>query len=430
MASNITVKTQPPEYSPVYNPINICVYESDAASRAETNYKYIITVTTEGGDSDKWYVPLSPSSTLFYGWTDISRMLEKFIIQTLEPVAQDTGFVAAQEVGVIKYSISILSGWDVLGVFTEDPDAVGAVTVSDLYTWGASFEHHDWIDQQNETTPFNTWLCNITNGTSALFLSDNPYFETRLTDLGRTNILTDTPADIDFLNLRVYDADGGALGAYIISNPLGGTPTVNRLLSIATAAGSINNINNSYISGGTQPLIGSDAAYYTLQLDKTGAGGTSSEILTVYLETDCRYEVYRLHFLNKLGSFDYFNFNSRNLKSTQVTRKTYTRNETKIETDGISYANKDNGKSDYYVEYTDSLKLKSDYLTADQYTWLQQLVTSPQVYIEFTNTKGDKDFKPVYVTTNNWTEKVLDIDKLFQLELNVSFGHMNQRQRR
>lgn len=430
MASNITFKTTPPDYSPVYNRVQCCVYENDASSRAETNYKYVITVTTEAGDSEKWLVPLSPSSTLNYGWLDISRMLETFIIQTLEPVAQDSGFVAAQSVGIIRYTISVLSGWDVAGTFTEDPDGVGAVTTSNLYTWGASFEHHNWIDQLNEASPFNTWICNITNGSSAKFLTNNPDIKARLTDLGRTNILTDTPADIDFLNIRVFDADGGSIGSYIVSNPLGGTPTANGVLSIATAPQSINNIDNSYISGGTQPLLGSDAAYYTLQLDKIGAGGESSEVLTVTLEEDCRYEVYRVQFLNKLGSFDYFNFKSRNELSTEVKRKTYTRAETIIETDGISYSNKDNGESDYYVQYQDKIKLKSDYLTAAQYTWLKELVTSPQVYLEYTNSVGSKDFKPVFVTTTNWTEKVLDIDKLFQLELEIKLSHINQRQRR
>jgi hypothetical protein len=430
MASNITFKTTPPEYSPVYNRVQCAVYENDATSRAEDNYKYVITVTTEAGDSEKWLVPLSPASTLYYGWLDISRMLETFIIQTLEPLTQDTGFVAAQEKGIIRYTISVLSGWNVAGVFTEDPDGVGAVTTSNLYVWGASFEHDAWTDQLNETTPFNTWLCNSTNGASAKFLTNNPNIKARITDLGRTNILTNTPGDIDHLLIKTFEADGTLIGSFVVDNSLGATPTTNRVLSVATAPQSINNIDNSNFSTGSQPVIGSDVSYYTLQLDKTGAGGTSSELLTVTLEEDCRYEVYRVQFLNKLGSFDYFNFKSRNELSTNIKRKTYTRAETIIETDGIRYSNKDNGESDYYVEYQDSIKLKSDYLTAAEYTWLKELVTSPQVYLEYTNTVGDKDYKPVFVTSTTWKEKILDIDKLFQLELEIKLGHINQRQRR
>lgn len=430
MASNITIKTTPATYSPVYNPIEICVYEQDGVSRAETNYKYIITCTLSTGEEDTWQVPLAPSDKLFYGWQDVSRFLEKFIKEKLVPVTTDSGFVAAQSTGIVSYTISVLSGWDVSGTFTEDPDGVGAVTTSTLYAWGASFDHHDWIDQVNDANPYNTWICNATNGTSAKFLTNNPYIQARLTDLGRINILTDDPGNIDHLLIKTYDSDDTLLGSFVVDNPLGGTPVANRVLSIAAAPQSINNINNTYISTGSQTIIGSDVSYYTLQLDKTGAGGISSELLTVYLQEDCRYETYRLHFLNKFGSFDFFNFTSRNELKSSTTRKTYTRGETVIETDGIQYANWNNGKSDYYVQNRDSLKLRSDYVTADQYTWLKELVNSPLVFIEYSNFKGDKDFKPVYVTTTNWVEKKTSIDKLFKFELDVEFGHVNQRQRR
>ena len=60
MPSSITIKTTPATYSPVYNPIEICVYEQTAASRSETNYKYIITCDLSTGESDTWYVPLAP----------------------------------------------------------------------------------------------------------------------------------------------------------------------------------------------------------------------------------------------------------------------------------------------------------------------------------------------------------------------------------
>jgi len=364
MPSSITIKTTPATYSPVYNPIEICVYEQTAASRSETNYKYIITCDLSTGESDTWYVPLAPADKLYYGWQDVSRFLEKFIKEKLVPVATDSGFVAAQDTGIVSYTISVQSGWGVSGTFTVDPDAVGAVTTSTLYAWGASFEHHDWIDQVNEASPYNTWICNTTNGTSAQFLTNNPYIEARLTDLGRINILTDDPGNIDHLLIKTYDSSDTLINSFVVDNPLGATPVANRVLSIAAAPQSLNNIDASYISTGSQPIIDSTVSYYTMQLDKTGAGGTSSELLTIYLEEDCRYETYRLHFLNKFGSYDFYNFTSRNELKTKTNRKTYTRGETIIETDGIQYSNQNNGKSDYYVESRDTLKLRSDYISS------------------------------------------------------------------
>ena len=434
MASAITVKTSPPEYNPVYNPINICVYESDATSRGKTNYKYIIYLTIQSGaglgDEFQFQVPLGTSDNLFYGVQDVSRVLEKYIVENLPPVTLDSGFVAAQDSPIIEFDLDVYSGWDVAGVFTEDPDGVGAVSVRTRYCWSASFQHHDWIDQQNEATPFNTWLCNATNGTSAKFLSNNPDFKARLTDLGYTYALTDDPGNIDLMVMKTYDSSDNVIDSIEISNPLGATPVANRIWCVSTAPGSLNNIQNGYITGALQPIIGSDVAYYTIYLDKTGAGGESSETITVTIEEDCRYESYRLHFLNELGGFDYFNFLSKSQLSSSVKRKTYTKSEVLIETAGINYENRYNGKADYYVESVDKLKLRSDYVTAAQMDWLKELIESPLVFLEFENTKGDKDYKPLVVTTSRWVQKVDSIDKLFKLELDVDFSHLNQRQRR
>jgi len=431
MASNITVKTSPPEYNPVYNPIRLCVFENDSASRGQPNYKYIIEVTAETEDVITFYVPIGTTDNLGYGVQDVSRVLERFITETLPPTNLTSGFVAAQTTSIKKFDIEIYSGWDdSTGLFVKNPDGVAAVTISDRYAWSASFPHHSLIDQLNQTTPFNTWLCNSTNGTDAKFLSYNPEFKARLTDLGYTYAMTDDPGNIDGLNIKTFQADGTLIGSFIVNNPLNAFPTNNRVLCVSTAPQSINNIDNTYISVGAQPIITAAAACYTLQLDKTGAAGLSSEVLTVTLESNCRYETYRLHFLNELGGFDYFNFMSRTEKSSSASRKTYTKSEVQIATSGITYSNKDNGKADYFLESKNKYKLRSDYITGAQMTWLKELIESTIVFMEYTNTVGALDYKAVTVSTSNWKQKIDSIDKLFRLELDIQEAHTNQRQRR
>jgi hypothetical protein len=67
-------------------------------------------------------------------------------------------------------------------------------------------------------------------------------------------------------------------------------------------------------------------------------------------------------------------------------------------------------------------------LTEDENDWLQELVDSPTVYLEFTKLKGEKDFKSVRVTTNKWTQKKTSIDKLFRLDIDIDLGLENKRQ--
>jgi len=45
MASVQVIKTTPPGYSSIYNTVEIAVLETDAASLAQPNYKYIFEVT-------------------------------------------------------------------------------------------------------------------------------------------------------------------------------------------------------------------------------------------------------------------------------------------------------------------------------------------------------------------------------------------------
>lgn len=58
--------------------------------------------------------------------------------------------------------------------------------------------------------------------------------------------------------------------------------------------------------------------------------------------------------------------------------------------------------------------LTSDFVTEKNYTWLKQLLASPEIYIE-----QNAYFYPVTVTNSRWSEKKTVSDKMFNLDLNV-----------
>ena len=434
MASAIVILNEPPAQAPGYNRVEICAEETDATSAAMTNYKFVIDVVITNHDTERFYVDPEPSSNA-YGIFNANRHIEQYLKERVvnpDEVQSVNGFYQGENEYVLEVTFDVYSGWDVASTFTVDPDGVGAVSSTTIYVWSGSFEHSEWIYQMNLGSPFNTWVCNITNGTSGTFLSNAARRDAHLEHIGWTYYLTDTLGDIDQMEIKTYDgADGtGSLvGTFVVDNTAGSS-IVNRLNRIASAPDSLNNIPGGQISTGAQPIIpSSGVASYTIQLQNS-VGTVASEIITFNVTSECRYPVYRIHFLNELGGWDQYNFTSRSVKTSSVTRKSYTKHDYLLDAStGIIYSQAENGKSDYSVKYRDKVKLKSDFLTDAEQTWLKELITSPKVFLEFTDTGGTQNLRPVYVTANSWKELITEHDKLFQLEINIEYGHQNVRQR-
>lgn len=425
MASNISIITDIPSNSPVYNRVEFCVKENDAPSLAMPNYHFVFDITTEINGTIRTEVIPRPVTNL--GVQNVGQILEGFIKETIAQFNSTDSFVFGAVSPILKFHIEVLSAWDVAGVFTIDPDGVGAVVGGDKYVWGASFEHHDWIEQINDATPFNTWIMNTVNGTSAEFLTTYKTPKVEITDLGWHWTLTDTTADVQILEVKTFDSAGGAIQTVRSVNATSDIPTASRLRTVTTAPQSLNNIAPALLLG-AQPIIDSTVATYTVQI-LDGAFAPASEILNFTIGECTRYDIFRLHFENELGGFDSYNFTLRSLQSSVSQKKKYTRGGDNVNASGLVYNNQDNGTVAYYVKSRDKIKLESDYLTNEENTWLKQLVESPQVYLEFIS-GGVKDFKPVFVGTNNWTDKDITIDKLFRLTLEIDLGHENYRQRR
>ena len=117
MPSSISILNEPPAYSPVYNRVEFCVNETDAPSKAQTNYKYIFTVSIDNGletDSQKFYVPFFPDvSATNFGILDISRYLDAYVKERIvNPglAVAENGFYQGEDTFVVEYSVNIQSG--------------------------------------------------------------------------------------------------------------------------------------------------------------------------------------------------------------------------------------------------------------------------------------------------------------------------------
>ena len=143
------------------------------------------------------------------------------------------------------------------------------------------------------------------------------------------------------------------------------------------------------------------------------------------IDSECRYETRRLEFLNSLGGFDYFNFTKVSKRSEEIERKFFKQNPENLSSVGvINYSISDRQKVQYYTSSKPKMKLTSDWIDADKFNWLLELIESPEIYLHENNQRI-----PVKNIVGNWEEKRSKVDKIFNLEVNLEFGVDNYRQR-
>jgi hypothetical protein len=150
-------------------------------------------------------------------------------------------------------------------------------------------------------------------------------------------------------------------------------------------------------------------------------GGASSTEFKVRLACQPRWTPVSLHFLNKLGGYDTFQFRLVNRRSAQVEKKSYSQMEWQYNSGSMTRYNANKvinpGNQTFAVSETVSFKLTSDYINQTDYLWLKDLITSPEVYYE-----NGGYYYPVAIGTNTWDEKIRAADKMFNFELNVQFA--------
>ena len=427
MAITQQFNTEPEEFMPVYNRIEVELEETDAGDLANTNYHYWIEVETETLGTETFTVPPDPNG---YGYFDAGQILEGFIEEKIAQFNSTGGYVFALERPIIRYRINVYQSWDVSGELTQDPDTEGAIQTSWAYAWSGSFSHHDWTDQINLASPFNTWLANTTNGTDAEFLTNYKTPKVSINDLGWLWVITDTPTDLDQIAIRTYEEDGTPIASFVVDTGVSQAVTASRFLSVAAAPQSLNNIAGGLFNSGSQPVITSSVSYYEIYLRNT-VNTACTETITFTIEEPCdNYTSYRLHFLNELGGFDAYTFEGRNRRKRNITRNSYLRTEPNVGASGLTWKHEDNGKQDYYVKAGEQISLKSDYLDDNEWEWLRELVESPQVYLEFDDGNSVRNFKPVRILSTNWQDNVLHLDKLFRLEIDIELANEDFRQRR
>jgi len=127
----------------------------------------------------------------------------------------------------------------------------------------------------------------------------------------------------------------------------------------------------------------------------------------------CSDEYTRFAFINKYGFWDYYNIYNPVRTTTALERKNYNKPQLLTALSGFitpQYYGAYTGYEQFYLRSTDTYSIDTDYIDKETANWLEELLESPEVYLQ-----EGSDFVPIVLTNssyehNNSTSR----NKLFQ----------------
>lgn len=175
---------------------------------------------------------------------------------------------------------------------------------------------------------------------------------------------------------------------------------------------------NSAIGG---PVIQLNATSYTIQL-LNGANHSLSEALLYIVDPNCsKYTPVRLQFLNRLGGWDYANFNLVSRKTINATKRDmYKKNLP------YNYVVGDRETTMINFDGNYTYTLNTDYLTQGQSNWMEELFTSQNINIV---SEDGLTVHPVNLTDGTVEIKKSINDKLLQYTFSLDSAFIINTQR-
>jgi len=218
-----------------------------------------------------------------------------------------------------------------------------------------------------------------------------------------------TSSDIINLNIWVYatkteyDNEEAAITSISVSSKTAGNPKTFRVPCTPVI---LNSLSINVIPDGTYA--------YKVVL-RTASANLAS--MTFFLEDCTKYNKVRLHFLNRWGGFDAVNFNLVSKKNISIERHNY------LKPVPLGYDKTFRGNINYANLITERQTLNSTYLSDAESIWLQELISSPQVFMENGNS-----FIAVNVVQDSYEIKKSVNDKNFNLSLEIEVANKNYSQ--
>ena len=411
----ITIQQEPISFTPAYNE-NIFVISS--TNNGEANFKYVIDVIVNGQTNR---LKLFPHPSYGTAYVDVGRIVENYISSDIDTATY--GFQRCEN-SYEEYEVQF--GEQYGNPVTVYPN----LTSTSKYVWNANI---DFLQFQNYDG----------NGYLFEFAENNPYLtnqpiNVQIRDDDNAWVYGVTPSSgaINTATIVTYDSSDVAIQTVRVQNPYTDSDVFeSKMMRFGSGTKNLNLIPSSGITLGAQPIITSSVAYYEVYF-AANAPIIDPIPQTYTVENACtENDLYRFHFLNQRGGFDSFTFYRAAKKRSGIRRQTY-----KKKVGGLTSANVYGYDVDarstiaYNTEINDSISVNSDWIDEATNDWLEELISSPEVYLEETYFSPALDANTTGLVSVNITNPSYDFkqeltDKLFNLTINYTPSYNRLRQR-
>lgn len=430
----ISIDQQPRAYSVAGHPVVIGL-SSDNSAEDGFRYRVHVEVGTDPNDQVFLFVPASSNPTTLVDIRSlIDNRLNDLVAGTVH--SQSGASIYGEDVSGKVVTVSISEWWLVDGILTEEGS--GEETFQFFFING-------WFDNKSAYAPApegtNTDYAFNLNGNTKRFFSDRK-FNTHIWDRSQSFGITPSAQTIF---IPVFESDYGVLGfcnnnsEWMISNPIdkiqitiyasNGTPTTYTETiggggePLANAFVYPANLNASTIVGIVKPMNYPNWRFYTVRaLNSSNVAVSALYVFynaELYGQSDCKHNKVRLAWQNSRGGWDYFNFIKKNEESLNIERTTF-RKLRGYDTGGnFDYGAYQAGTTIQAVKATKSLTITSDWISENEFVFLQSLLVSRQVHW----LQDDGTFYPVVIDNTDYTLARERNGKLKNLNLKLSMAN-------
>jgi hypothetical protein len=418
----ITILSQPTKILPAYNRLN---YVVSSDKTAQANFRFVCDVYLSGVTSPS-YVRLKADTdpSTGYGYFDVHKVIEQYVSYNLF-TSGAAGFYQAYN-NTRQYTVKFGEEY---GSNTSGTTVYAALTSTTDYGWNASMDYINRISFGDSGVQYQL-------GTSAnSFMTYAPSTQYVQTSSNRWLYMLAAYFSGGIGHTMHIDVDDGStLTPFEILNDHRKVPVDDyRCFAFPCGISNLKQIATSKFTTGSAATLSTalDAAIaaggrYSMYM-KDSATDSSSETKTFDLSKyacTSKYTPITLHWLNRLGGIDTFDFSLLSKRTITNEKKEY-KKRTGVYGTSITYAYSDVSRTVYDSKYNESYQLMSDWITDDEAVWLEELVTSPLVWHELAAIAPI----PVKIKEGTYSARQRVEKKLHNVEFSFEYMHDNYTQR-
>lgn len=379
----VTIYDEPQLISPAGNPL-VFTFSSDQT--AQVNFSFVVEVYIDG--------LLRITQEVFRQFNTLGRIdVSEAVQSTLSNIRITTDLEYDATDSMVEYYIIVYEKYG------ATPTIQASDTSTTVKAFNGSIEYADFVSWD-----YSDYDPQLTG--SSLFLTYFPRNKRALCGLEENFYLgyfEQTGLEVATLLVNIFDINNNN--------------TTYASLTLTSTEFNIINVGPQVLIDNTSLVAADfdDCYYYTVMVELTDQ---ATESFKIYLDSDCkRYDTYRLHWLNKLGSFDSFTFGLVSTESATVQSFGYQRDPGVWDGTSYTYPLYAGQKIDFAKTKSEQLVLNSDWINQDVQQWLvESLYDSPLVYLERDNGTA---FEPVKVTNSSYTLKNRRRDGLIQETVSI-----------